>query len=75
MNAGVDSQVVCQTEDDAMNYLIILNHAPYGSGRSYNGLRLAGSLARQDDTTVSVFLMVDAANCAMACQTTPNGYY
>ncbi len=58
-----------------MNYLIILNEAPYGSERSYNGLRLAGSLAKQDGTKVSVFLMGDAASCALACQTTPNGYY
>ena len=34
-----------------MNYLIILNDAPYGSERSYNGLRLAGSLAKQEGTT------------------------
>jgi uncharacterized protein involved in oxidation of intracellular sulfur len=58
-----------------VNYLIILNDAPYGSERSYNGLRLAGSLAKQDGTNVSVFLMGDAASCAMSCQTTPNGYY
>jgi hypothetical protein len=30
-----------------MNTLMILNDAPYGSERTYNGLRLAGSLARQ----------------------------
>ncbi len=58
-----------------MNYLIILNDAPYGSERSYNGLRLAGSLAKQEGIGVSVFLMGDAAGCAVACQTTPNGYY
>ncbi len=58
-----------------MNYLIILNDAPYGSERSYNGLRLASSLAKQDGTNVSVFLMGDAASCAIASQTTPNGYY
>jgi uncharacterized protein involved in oxidation of intracellular sulfur len=58
-----------------MSYLIILNDAPYGSERSYNGLRLAVSLATQDGIGVSVFLMGDAAACAMASQTTPNGYY
>lgn len=58
-----------------MNYLIILNDAPYSSERSYNGLRLAGSLAKQGETNVSVFLMGDAASCALASQTTPNGYY
>ncbi len=58
-----------------MYYLIVLNDAPYGSERSYNGLRLAGSLAKQEGVTVSVFLIGDAASCALAGQTTPNGYY
>ncbi len=58
-----------------MNYLVILNDAPYGSERSYNGLRLAGSLAKQDGESVSVFLIGDAASCAIGQQTTPNGYY
>lgn len=58
-----------------MEFLIILNDAPYGTERSYNGLRLAGSLAKQEETKVSVFLMGDAASCALAGQMTPNGYY
>ena len=59
----------------AVNYLVILNDAPYGTERSYNGLRLAGSLAKQEGETVSVFLIGDAASCAIGGQTTPNGYY
>lgn len=58
-----------------MKYLIILNDAPYGSERSYNGLRLAGSLAKQEGNIVTVFLIGDAASCAFAGQATPNGYY
>lgn len=58
-----------------MNYLVILNDAPYGTERSYNGLRLAGSLAKREGETVSVFLIGDAASCAIGGQTTPNGYY
>ncbi|MFP5207763.1 MAG: DsrE/DsrF/TusD sulfur relay family protein [Acidobacteriota bacterium] len=58
-----------------MNYLVVLNEAPYGSERSYNGLRLAGSLAKQEGVTVAVFLIGDAASCAIGGQTTPNGYY
>jgi uncharacterized protein involved in oxidation of intracellular sulfur len=58
-----------------MKYLIILNDPPYGTERSYNGLRLAGSLAKAEGTTVKVFLIGDAASCALAGQTTPNGYY
>jgi len=58
-----------------MNYLIILNDPPYGTERSYNGLRLASSLARDGNARVTVFLMGDAASCAVAGQKTPNGYY
>ncbi len=58
-----------------MNYLVILNDAPYGSERSYNGLRLAGSLAKHEGESVSVFLIGDAASCAIGGQATPNGYY
>jgi uncharacterized protein involved in oxidation of intracellular sulfur len=58
-----------------MNVLLILNDGPYGTERSYNGLRLALSLARADDTAVRVFLMADAVACAKPGQTTPEGYY
>ena len=58
-----------------MNYLLILNDAPYGTERSYNGLRLAGALAKQPGNSISVFLMGDAVACAVAGQQTPNGYY
>jgi uncharacterized protein involved in oxidation of intracellular sulfur len=58
-----------------MNYLIILNDPPYGTERSYNGLRLANSLAKDVEANVSVFLMGDAASCAVAGQSTPHGYY
>ena len=55
--------------------LIILNDPPYGSERSYNGLRLAGALARDEFTDVKVFLMGDAVACARAGQDTPKGFY
>lgn len=55
--------------------LFILNDPPYGTERSYNGLRLAGSLIKRDEEEVRVFLMGDAASCAKAGQQTPNGYY
>ncbi len=58
-----------------MHYLIILNDPPYGTERSYNGLRMATSLAKSGDAGVSLFLMGDAASCAIKGQTTPNGYY
>ena len=58
-----------------MQYLIILNDPPYGSERSYNGLRLATSLAKSEGTGISIFLIGDAASCTVTGQTTPNGYY
>ena len=58
-----------------MNVLFILNDPPYGTERSYNGLRLAGELAKRDGVAVKVFLMGDAAGCAKAGQRVPQGYY
>jgi uncharacterized protein involved in oxidation of intracellular sulfur len=55
--------------------LILLNDPPYGTERSWNGLRLAGSLARRDEVEVKVFLFGDAVGCAMASQKVPDGYY
>lgn len=55
--------------------LFILNDPPYGTELSYNGLRLAGALAKREDESVLVFLMGDAAACARAGQKTPDGYY
>ena len=58
-----------------MKTLIVLNDPPYGTERSYNGLRLAMALAKLPETDVRVFLMGDAVSCARAGQKTPNGYY
>jgi uncharacterized protein involved in oxidation of intracellular sulfur len=55
--------------------LIILNDPPYGTERSYNGLRLAGALAKQEGQEVRLFLMGDAAACARRGQVVPQGYY
>ncbi len=55
--------------------LFILNDPPYGTKRSYNALRLAGSLARRPGEEVKVFLMGDGASCAKAGQKVPQGYY
>jgi uncharacterized protein involved in oxidation of intracellular sulfur len=59
----------------ASSFLIVLNDAPYGSERVYNGLRLAGSLARRDNVSVKVFLLGDGASAAKANQRVPAGYY
>jgi uncharacterized protein involved in oxidation of intracellular sulfur len=59
-----------------MKILFVLNDPPYGTERTYNGLRLAMNLPRQhEETEVTVFLMGDAVAAAKRGQTTPNGYY
>lgn len=58
-----------------MKHLLILNDPPYGTERSYNGLRLARNLLAKDKGEVRVFLMGDAAACAKAGQKVPQGYY
>ncbi|HQR57694.1 MAG TPA: DsrE family protein [Burkholderiaceae bacterium] len=58
-----------------MKTLLILNDARYGSERTYNGARLAGSLARQPEAEVRVFLIGDAAAAAHAKQKVPAGFY
>ncbi len=59
-----------------MNLLMILNDAPYGTERTYNGLRLAlNLLSKVEGAEVTVFLMGDAVGSAKAGQQTPNGYY
>lgn len=58
-----------------MKTLLVLNDPPYGTERSYNGLRLAGALAKREGEEVKVFLMADAAACAKAGQKVPQGYY
>jgi uncharacterized protein involved in oxidation of intracellular sulfur len=56
--------------------LILINDAPYGTEKAYNALRLAIQLGKENtEAEVRVFLMADAANCAIANQNTPNGYY
>lgn len=58
-----------------MNILFILNEAPYGSERTYNGLRLAGAVSKRESCEVKVFLMGDAAPAAHKEQRVPQGFY
>ncbi len=59
-----------------MKILIIINDAPYGTEKAYNALRLANQLGKDHPAAeVRIFLMADAANCAIANQNTPQGYY
>jgi uncharacterized protein involved in oxidation of intracellular sulfur len=58
-----------------MKILFILNDAPYGSERTYNGVRLAASLSKAEGEQVRLFLLGDSATCAKAGQKVPEGYY
>lgn len=62
-------------KENARKTLIILNDAPYGTERSYNGLRLANALSKGEDDEVKVFFVGDAVLCAKAGQKTPDGFY
>lgn len=58
-----------------MKNLFILNGAPYGDERTYNGLRLARALAKREGSQVRVFLMGDAAIAAKGGQKVPESFY
>lgn len=64
------------TLEQPVKALFILNDPPYGTERTYNGLRLATALLKVDSAVeVVVFLLGDAAAGARRGQKTPEGYY
>ena len=58
-----------------MKTLFILNDPPYGSERTYNGLRLAAALAAGEGNDVRVFLMGDAVLAGKTGQKVAEGFY
>ena len=54
--------------------LIVINDAPYGTEKAYNGLRLAIALQARKNN-VRLFLMADAVSAGIPGQETPPGYY
>lgn len=59
-----------------MKILFIINDAPYGTEKAYNAFRLAMALQKEhSDAAIHIFLMADAVTCALASQSTPQGYY
>lgn len=59
-----------------MKILLLINDAPYGTEKAYNALRLANQLSKDYETVeLRIFLVADAVGCAVANQTTPNGFY
>jgi len=55
--------------------LFVFHDPPYGTERTYNGLRWARELVLQDDTEIKVFLFGDSVVCVAADQKVPQGYY
>jgi uncharacterized protein involved in oxidation of intracellular sulfur len=73
--AAGDTTIAAQQELTMTSTLFILNDAPYGNERAYNGLRLAAALAAKEGQSVRLFLMADAVGCAKIGQKVPEGYY
>lgn len=63
------------TEGSKRKTLMILNDPPYGTERSYNGMRLVNTLSKDKGDEVRLFLVADAVACAKKSQQTPNGFY
>ena len=60
---------------EAVNALIVINDAPYGSERPYNALRVASALSARAEVELRVFLIGDGVGCAVAGQRLPDGHY
>lgn len=58
-----------------MKVLVIVQGPAYGTEAAYNGIRLAGNLAKRDGVEVRIFCFGDAVSCAVAGQQLPNGFY
>ncbi|MET8989411.1 DsrE family protein [Nonomuraea bangladeshensis] len=58
-----------------MKFLFVMHDAPYGSERTYNGIRWARQMLEEDGNEVKVFLFGDSVSSAVAGQKTPDGYY
>jgi uncharacterized protein involved in oxidation of intracellular sulfur len=59
-----------------MKFLFVLHDPPYGTERTFNGIRWAReTLTNGSGNEVRVFLMGDAVASARQGQKTPDGYY
>ena len=58
-----------------MQYLFIFNDSPYQSQRTYNGLRLAISLARTAENKVQAFLFGDGVVSGLGQPAPLNAFY
>lgn len=56
--------------------LILINDAPSGTEKAYNGLLLAMQIQKDyEGEDLCIFLMADAVTYALPTHNTPNGYY
>jgi uncharacterized protein involved in oxidation of intracellular sulfur len=59
-----------------MHVMVILNDAPYGLERTFQGLRMASAMLKiEDELELTVYLSNDSVLCAKKGQKTPDGYY
>lgn len=58
-----------------MRILFILNDSPYQSQRTFNALRLAGSLAKSSSNTLQVFLFGDGVISGLGQPQPLNSFY
>lgn len=58
-----------------MKFLFVMHDPPYGTERTYNGVRWAREMLGAGDNEVKVFLFGDAVVAVMDGQKTPDGYY
>ena len=58
-----------------VKFLFIFNDAPYGSQRTFNGLRLAVSLARSSENKLQVFLLGDGVLAGLGQPAPLNAFY
>jgi len=59
-----------------MKFLFVLHDPPYGTERTYNGIRWARQMLEADgNNEVKVFNFADAVISVTAAQKVPNGYY
>lgn len=58
-----------------MKVLVVLNDPAYGTEKTYNGLRAAMALQKDQRAEVFVYLMDDAVGAGVRGQKTPDGFY
>jgi len=59
--------------DAPTKILVVLNYLSFGTGRSYNGLRLVGAISKRVDVEVRVVLFGDNVGCTLGNHKLPDG--